>query len=60
MKPTSFSFKKILSHSKLIYIDMISLQSLELNWFIPDEDLACDKVVEMGCPESAHSWRCLQ
>ena len=60
MKPTSISFKKILSHSKLIYTDRISLQSVELNWFIPDEDLACNKVLETGCTESAHSWRCLR
>lgn len=60
MKPTSISLKKILSHSKLIYTDMISLQSVELNRFIPDEDLACNKVLEMGCTESTHSWRCLR
>lgn len=46
MKPSSISFKKILSHSKLIYTDMISLQSVELNWFISDEDLACNKVLK--------------
>lgn len=45
MKPTLTSFKKILSHSKLIYTDMISLQSVELNGFISDEDLACNRVL---------------
>lgn len=64
MKPTSISFKKILSCSKLIYTDTITLQSVELNWFIPDEDLACNKVQKVltagvfcgGAPGAGELW----
>lgn len=64
MKPTSISFKKILSHSKLIYTDTISLLSVELNWFILDEDLACNKVQKVltaggscgGAPGEGELW----
>lgn len=45
MKHTLISFK-IVSLSKLVYTDMISQLSVELNWFILDEDLACNKVLK--------------
>lgn len=45
MKHTLISFK-IVSLSKLVYADMISQPSVELNRFILYENLACNKVLK--------------